>query len=52
MILVLATCPMRVLATYRNQLQIEVCRAHICAVTPSMGILAAFIERQASVWVV
>ena len=48
-VLVLAACPMPVLAASRDQMQVDVWRARICSVTPSMRILAAIIKWGAGV---
>jgi hypothetical protein len=48
-VLVLAACPMPVLAASRDQMQVDVWRARICSVTPSMRILVAIIKWRAGV---
>ena len=48
-VLVLAACPMPVLAASRDQMQVDVWRARICSVTPSMRILVAIIQWRAGV---
>jgi len=48
-VLVLTACPMPVLAASRDQMQVDVWRARICSVKPSMRILAAIIKWRAGV---
>jgi hypothetical protein len=46
-VLVLEACSMPVLAASRDQMQVDVWRARICSVTPSMRIFAAIIKWRA-----